>query len=126
MLLRAGGRAILASKEVLAWAGNRTKIVRRSARPILKRRSRLAVYAVAAGLGASTACRQCLSPAPPMCRGCEHEHTCGGGCGAASEWVLGHARRFPHPLIQQYLDDDFAEQLAEARQVPRRLALYPA
>ncbi|HEY6079264.1 MAG TPA: radical SAM protein [Polyangiaceae bacterium] len=63
---------------------------------------------------------------PEMCRGCEYEQTCGGGCGASSEWVLGHARRFPDPLIQQYLDDDFAEQLAEARQVPRRLALYPA
>jgi radical SAM protein with 4Fe4S-binding SPASM domain len=62
---------------------------------------------------------------PEMCRGCLHEHTCGGGCGAAAEWVLGHARRFPDPLIQQYLDDDFADDLAAARQAPRRLALYP-
>lgn len=63
---------------------------------------------------------------PAMCRGCLHEHTCGGGCGAAAEWVLGDARRFPDPLIQQYLDDDFAARLAQARQLPpRRLALYP-
>jgi radical SAM protein with 4Fe4S-binding SPASM domain len=62
---------------------------------------------------------------PEMCRGCEHERTCGGGCGAAAEWVLGHARRFPDPLIQQYLDDAFAEKLAASRKAPRRLALYP-
>jgi radical SAM protein with 4Fe4S-binding SPASM domain len=61
---------------------------------------------------------------PEMCRGCRHEHTCGGGCGAASEWVLGHARRFPDPLIQQYLDEEFGERLAAARRVPRRLSLY--
>ncbi len=60
---------------------------------------------------------------PDLCRGCAHEHTCGGGCGAAAEWVLGHARRFPDPFIQQYLDDDFAARLAEARRGPRRLTL---
>lgn len=60
---------------------------------------------------------------PDMCRGCAHEHTCGGGCGAAAEWVLGDARRFPDPIIQQYLDDDFAERLARQRQQPRRLAV---
>lgn len=58
---------------------------------------------------------------PEMCRGCAHEHTCGGGCGAAAEWVLGHARRFPDPFIQQYLDDDFAARLAAQRAAPRRL-----
>ncbi|MDF3069429.1 MAG: hypothetical protein K0R38_5030 [Polyangiaceae bacterium] len=58
---------------------------------------------------------------PEMCRGCAHEHTCGGGCGAAAEWVLGHARRFPDPFIAQYLDDDFAARLAAQRAAPRRL-----
>jgi radical SAM protein with 4Fe4S-binding SPASM domain len=58
---------------------------------------------------------------PELCRGCVHEHTCGGGCGAAAEWVLGHARRFPDPLVQQYLDDDLAAKLAEQRLAPRRL-----
>lgn len=62
---------------------------------------------------------------PEMCRGCAYEHSCGGGCGAAAEWVLGHARRFPDPLIQQYLDEEFAAKLASARKAPRRLALYP-
>jgi radical SAM protein with 4Fe4S-binding SPASM domain len=60
---------------------------------------------------------------PEMCRGCAHEHTCGGGCGAAAEWVLGHARRFPDPFIAQYLDDDFAARLAAQRAAPRRLAV---
>jgi hypothetical protein len=27
--------------------------------------------------------------------------------------------------LQQYLDDDFADQLEAARKSPRRLALYP-
>lgn len=58
---------------------------------------------------------------PEMCRGCAHEHSCAGGCGAAAEWVLGHARRAVDPFVAQYLDDDFAARLAEQRSGPRRL-----
>ncbi len=50
---------------------------------------------------------------PEFCTGCVHQHTCGGGCGAASEWVLGHARRYPDPFVWQYMDDEFASELAQ-------------
>ena len=29
---------------------------------------------------------------PEFCDGCKHVKTCGGGCGAAAEWLLGDAR----------------------------------
>jgi len=45
---------------------------------------------------------------PEFCHGCLHEKTCGGGCGAAAEWVSGHARRFPDPFVWQHIDDDLA------------------
>lgn len=46
--------------------------------------------------------------APEFCRGCLHEKTCAGGCGAAAEWVSGHARRFVDPFVSQHVDDDVA------------------
>lgn len=51
---------------------------------------------------------------PDFCVGCSHAETCGGGCGAASEWVLG-SRRLPDPLVWQHVDDDFAARLASER-----------
>jgi radical SAM protein with 4Fe4S-binding SPASM domain len=52
---------------------------------------------------------------PAFCEGCLHANTCAGGCGAASEWVLGDARAFPDPLVWQHVDDAFGERLAEGR-----------
>lgn len=55
---------------------------------------------------------------PEFCVGCSHASTCGGGCGAASEWVLG-ARKFPDPLVWQHVDDEFAAKLASEREASR-------
>jgi radical SAM protein with 4Fe4S-binding SPASM domain len=52
---------------------------------------------------------------PEFCTGCAHAPTCRGGCGAAAEWVLGHARRFPDPLVWQHVDDTFGKRLARER-----------
>jgi radical SAM protein with 4Fe4S-binding SPASM domain len=51
---------------------------------------------------------------PEFCEGCIHASTCGGGCGAAAEWVLG-SRKLPDPFVWQHVDDGFAAQLADAR-----------
>ena len=52
---------------------------------------------------------------PAFCRGCEHEHTCAGGCGAAAEWISGDARAFPDPFVWQHIDDGLGATLAAAR-----------
>ena len=52
---------------------------------------------------------------PEFCRGCLHEKTCAGGCGAAAEWVSGHARRFPDPFVWQHIDDELAERFERMR-----------
>lgn len=51
---------------------------------------------------------------PEFCAGCVHEHTCGGGCGAASEWVLG-SRSLPDPFVWQHIDDELGERLENER-----------
>lgn len=52
---------------------------------------------------------------PAFCEGCTHASTCGGGCGAAAEWVSGDARGFPDPFVWQHIDDDLAARFAAAR-----------
>jgi radical SAM protein with 4Fe4S-binding SPASM domain len=58
---------------------------------------------------------------PAFCEGCLHAPTCAGGCGAAAEWVLGDARRFPDPFLWQHVDDEFGKVLEAARAGKRRL-----
>ncbi len=62
---------------------------------------------------------------PAFCEGCLHAPTCGGGCGAAAEWLLGLAdgRRLPDPFLWQHVDDDFAARLERERGGKRRLEL---
>jgi radical SAM protein with 4Fe4S-binding SPASM domain len=57
---------------------------------------------------------------PEFCEGCVHASTCGGGCGAAAEWVLGDARAFPDPFVWQHVDDAFAAKLAGERSAGKR------
>ena len=54
---------------------------------------------------------------PEFCEGCSHASTCGGGCGAAAEWVLG-SRKLPDPFVWQHVDDAFAGRLAAERAAP--------
>lgn len=54
--------------------------------------------------------------APEFCAGCLHEHTCGGGCGAAAEWVLG-SRTVPDPFVWQHIDDAFSKSLKQKRRL---------
>jgi len=55
---------------------------------------------------------------PEFCLGCLYAESCGGGCGAASEWIFGRAkpRRKPDPFLWQHLDDDFAARLEEQKE----------
>jgi radical SAM protein with 4Fe4S-binding SPASM domain len=53
---------------------------------------------------------------PEFCQGCLHASTCGGGCGAAAEWVIGHARKYPDPFVWQHIDDDLAARFERDRQ----------
>jgi radical SAM protein with 4Fe4S-binding SPASM domain len=57
---------------------------------------------------------------PTFCEGCLHAKTCGGGCGAAAEWVLG-SRKLTDPFLWQHVDGDFAAKLEAARAGKRRL-----
>ena len=57
---------------------------------------------------------------PAFCRGCQHEHTCNGGCGAAARWVFGALGASVDPFVAQHTDDAFAGRLGKAR---RRLAI---
>ena len=52
---------------------------------------------------------------PDFCQGCLHADTCGGGCGAAAEWVLGDARKHPDPFVLQHVDDDVAARFERER-----------
>ena len=63
---------------------------------------------------------------PEFCRGCVHEESCGGGCGAASEWIFGSRAQQPDPIVGQYVDDAFADRLRSARSERKhRLTLTP-
>jgi radical SAM protein with 4Fe4S-binding SPASM domain len=52
---------------------------------------------------------------PEFCRGCMHASSCAGGCGAAAEWVIGHARRYPDPFVWQHIDDELGARLDRQR-----------
>ncbi|MBI4701067.1 MAG: radical SAM protein [Deltaproteobacteria bacterium] len=53
---------------------------------------------------------------PEFCRGCLHAQSCGGGCGAAAEWVFGAAGlRLPDPFLWQHVDDELAARLEQER-----------
>ncbi len=69
--------------------------------------------------------REYRTQLPEFCVGCLHASSCAGGCGAAAEWVLGHARRYPDPFVWQHIDDEFGTRLAEerARDAKKRLEL---
>lgn len=56
---------------------------------------------------------------PAFCRGCKHEHSCGGGCGAAMQWVLGGRDVLPDPFVSQHVDPAFGERLERDRQQGR-------
>ncbi|HET9960564.1 MAG TPA: radical SAM protein [Polyangiaceae bacterium] len=58
---------------------------------------------------------------PEFCRGCLHEKTCAGGCGAAAEWVLG-SRNHPDPIVAQHVDEAFGSELERLRE-PQRVRL---
>jgi radical SAM protein with 4Fe4S-binding SPASM domain len=60
---------------------------------------------------------------PAFCTGCLHADTCGGGCGAAAEWVLGDARAYPDPFVWQHIDDDLAARLEAARRPDRPVTM---
>lgn len=55
------------------------------------------------------------SELPEFCVGCVHASSCGGGCGAAAEWVSGHARRTPDPFVWQHIDDALAARFERQR-----------
>jgi radical SAM protein with 4Fe4S-binding SPASM domain len=57
---------------------------------------------------------------PAFCEGCLHADTCGGGCGAAAEWISGDARAFPDPFVWQHIDDGLAARFEAARHPGRR------
>jgi radical SAM protein with 4Fe4S-binding SPASM domain len=60
---------------------------------------------------------------PTFCEGCVHAPTCGGGCGAAAEWVLGlrDDKRLPDPVLWQHVDDELGARLERERDGRRRL-----
>lgn len=60
---------------------------------------------------------------PAFCEGCLHQHTCGGGCGAAASWMLGLAddKRHVDPLVWQHVDEDFETRLERERSHKRKL-----
>jgi radical SAM protein with 4Fe4S-binding SPASM domain len=52
---------------------------------------------------------------PEFCQGCLHAQSCGGGCGAAADWMLGSGpRRMPDPFLWQHIDDELGRRLGRA------------
>ncbi len=58
----------------------------------------------------SSAARNFREAVPDFCRGCLHESTCLGGCGAAAEWVFGTATALD-PFVAQHVLADYAERI---------------
>jgi radical SAM protein with 4Fe4S-binding SPASM domain len=60
------------------------------------------------------------SKIPEFCEACLHAASCGGGCGAAADWMLGTGpKRQPDPFLWQHIDDDFEARLAVQRSADR-------
>lgn len=56
---------------------------------------------------------------PEFCEGCVYADSCGGGCGAAAQFMLGRddeGRRYPDPFVWQHIDDDFEARLDHERE----------
>lgn len=56
---------------------------------------------------------------PEFCEGCVYADSCGGGCGAAAQFMLGRdgeGRRYPDPFVWQHIDDDFEARLDRERE----------
>jgi radical SAM protein with 4Fe4S-binding SPASM domain len=54
-----------------------------------------------------------------FCEGCVYADSCGGGCGAAAQFMLARDpqdRRFPDPFLWQHVDDDFEARLERERE----------
>jgi radical SAM protein with 4Fe4S-binding SPASM domain len=62
----------------------------------------------------SPSVREYKSNVPEFCKGCLYEASCGGGCGAAAQWVLGD-RTLPDPFVWQHIDEAFAARLEKLR-----------
>ena len=54
--------------------------------------------------------------APEFCEGCLHVSSCGGGCGAAADWVRGDPRAYPDPFVDQHISDELGRELAFRRE----------
>lgn len=58
---------------------------------------------------------------PDFCKGCMHEHTCLGGCGASAEWIFGSVDELD-PFVAQHVYPDFAKrtspEIAEDGRIP--------
>lgn len=58
----------------------------------------------------SAAARAFREAVPDFCRGCLHENSCLGGCGAAAEWAFGSAAELD-PFVAQHVMADYAERI---------------
>lgn len=55
---------------------------------------------------------------PEFCEGCVYADSCGGGCGAAAQFMMGRddeGRRYPDPFLWQHIDDDLEARLERER-----------
>jgi len=46
---------------------------------------------------------------PEFCRGCKHEHTCLGGCGASAQWIFGGIDELD-PFVAQHVYPDYKQR----------------
>lgn len=68
---------------------------------------------VQSGLGALMESSEALAfreAVPDFCRGCLHEQSCLGGCGAAAEWAFGSVAALD-PFVAQHVMVDYAQRI---------------